>query len=417
MKILLINHYAGSIYHGMEFRPYYIAREWVKMGHEIVIVASSFSHLRHKNPIISGDTQEEIIDGIRYIWIKTPEYHGNDFARIRNMLSFIRKLYRYLPTITKEFVPDAVIASSTYPVDSYPARWIAKKHNAKFVFELHDLWPMSPQVLGHMSKWHPFIMVMQRAEDYWCRNADVVISLLPDAYKHLVTRGMAMDKYHVVPNGVDLTEWIGELEKIPDKHKRFLTQLKKENKFLIAYTGGLVSSNSLHLIIDMADALRDDCSLYFLLVGKGPEQGRLEQKIRELSLNNISILPPVPKKAVPALFSYMDLFIRISTGTELEQYGSSPNKIFDYMMSGKPVLWTYSAEDNWIDNAKCGFTIFKYNLNEICRKIREIHSMDADALRRIGLNGREYIIKNLTYPILAQKFLDALKGEVQECTK
>lgn len=413
MKILLINHYAGSIYHGMEFRPYYMSRELVRMGHEVVIVAASFSHLRQKNPDVYNDIQEEVIEGIRYIWIQTPKYAGNGVERIKNMLCFIRKLYKYLPKITADFKPGSVIASSTYPLDSYPARWIAKKHNAKFVFELHDLWPMSPQVLGHMSKWHPFIMIMQMAEDYWCKNADVIISLLPDAYKHLVARGMKMDKYHVVPNGVDLSEWSGDGEDIPEEHKKFLSQLKKKGKFLIAYTGGLVTSNSLHLVIDMANELRNDTTIHFLLIGKGPDQPRLEQKIKDLGLENIFILPPVRKKAVPALFKYMDLFIRISIATELEQYGSSPNKIFDYMMSAKPVLWTYSADDNWIDNAECGFTVSHYDLNEICCKIREIHSMDNEVLRRMGENGREYIVKNLTYPKLARKFIQALEGEKQ----
>ena len=105
MKILLINHYAGSIYHGMEFRPYYLSKEWVKMGHEVVIVAASFSHLRQKNIEMTAEIKEENIDGIRYIWLKTPEYNGNGFGRIRNMLTFIRKLYSYLPKITADFIP------------------------------------------------------------------------------------------------------------------------------------------------------------------------------------------------------------------------------------------------------------------------------------------------------------------------
>ena len=132
MKILLINHYAGSIYHGMEFRPYYLSKEWVKMGHEVVIVAASFSHLRQKNVDISTEVREENIDGVRYLWLKTPEYNGNGLGRIRNMLAFIRKLYVHLPKITADFIPDAVIASSTYPLDSYPAKWIAKKLTAVY---------------------------------------------------------------------------------------------------------------------------------------------------------------------------------------------------------------------------------------------------------------------------------------------
>ena len=201
MKILYICHYAGSIYHGMAFRPYYLSREWVKMGHEVTIAAANFSHNRQKNIDMEDPIKEEYIDGIRYVWLKTPEYHGNGIGRIKNMISFLHQLYKYENIINKDLDPDVVIASSTYPLDSYPANWMAKKYKAKFVFELHDLWPMSPMMLSNMSKWHPFIMVMQKAEDYWCNNADLVVSLLPDAYKHLVTRGMSMDKYVVVEGG------------------------------------------------------------------------------------------------------------------------------------------------------------------------------------------------------------------------
>ena len=50
MKILLINHYAGSPNLGMEFRPYYVTKGWVKLGHEVLIVGGSYSHLRKVQP-------------------------------------------------------------------------------------------------------------------------------------------------------------------------------------------------------------------------------------------------------------------------------------------------------------------------------------------------------------------------------
>ena len=74
MRILLINHYAGSPEHGMEYRPYYISREWVNMGYNVSIVAASFSHLRSTNPTVYQSFTCEVIDGIRYVWIKTPYY-------------------------------------------------------------------------------------------------------------------------------------------------------------------------------------------------------------------------------------------------------------------------------------------------------------------------------------------------------
>lgn len=411
MKILLINHYAGSIYHGMEFRPYYIAREWVKMGHEIVIVASSFSHLRQKNPIISGDIQEEIIDGIRYIWIKTPEYHGNGVARIRNMLSFIRKLYRYLPTITKEFVPDAVIASSTYPLDSYPARWIAKKHNAKFVFELHDLWPMSPQVLGHMSKWHPFIIVMQMAEDYWCKNADIVISLLPEAYKHLVTHGMTMDKYHVVPNGVDVSEWTKCDAILPEEHDHCLNQLHGQGKFLVGYLGGHTVSYGLDAILQLAARVQNKSNIHFVMIGKGADKERLIKKAEDMGLSNITFLPPVPKLSVPDVLRQMDVLISVAPDTPLHQYGISLNKVFDYMMSERPVLLANNAPTSPVSASNCGFVVPAGDIAGLEECLLKLHSMSSAQLTEIGERGKKYILANYTYPILSKKFIQILNGE------
>ena len=67
MNILLINHYAGSQTYGMEYRAYYLAKEWVKQGHKVTIVAATFSHLRLNNPVVAKDYQDEMIDGIRLI--------------------------------------------------------------------------------------------------------------------------------------------------------------------------------------------------------------------------------------------------------------------------------------------------------------------------------------------------------------
>lgn len=411
MRILLINHYAGSTYHGMEFRAYYMSRELVRMGHEVVIVAASFSHLRQKNPDVYDDIQEEIIDGIRYIWIKTSKYAGNGIERIKNMLCFIRKLYKYLPKIAADFKPDFVIASSTYPLDSYPARWIAKKHSVKFAFELHDLWPMSPQVLGHMSKWHPFIMVMQMSEDYWCRNADVVISLLPDAYKHLVTRGMKMEKYHVVPNGVDVSEWTGAAESLPQEHKTCIEGLKERGKFIVGYVGGHGVSNGLDTIVDLAARFASRPNIQFVMVGKGSEKDRLINRVNELGLLNMTFLPPVSKKVVPTLLEFFNVLICVSPNTPLHQFGMSLNKMFDYMMSAKPILWSANVSNDIVSEARCGFTVASEDVNALEKRLLELISMTPQSLADIGNNGKIFVLANYTYPTLSQKFIKALEGE------
>ena len=167
MNILIINHYAGSPEMGMEFRPYYFAKEWTAMGHRVDIIAADFSHLRRVNPDVSRDFQEEIIDGIHYHWIKTRRYEGNGGQRAITMAQFIGKLWLHTGRIIKDMDPDVVIDSSTYPLDTYIGQRIRKKSKkkVKVIHEVHDMWPISPVEIGGMSSKHPFIRVMQRGED------------------------------------------------------------------------------------------------------------------------------------------------------------------------------------------------------------------------------------------------------------
>ena len=112
-NILLINHYAGSPDMGMEFRPYYFAREWVKKGYRVDVIAASYSHLRISNPKINKDFEEQIIDGIHYHWIHTISYEGNGGKRALTMFQFVGKLWFNAKNIAQKFQPDVIITSST----------------------------------------------------------------------------------------------------------------------------------------------------------------------------------------------------------------------------------------------------------------------------------------------------------------
>ena len=206
MNILLINHYAGSTRYGMEYRPYYLAREWVRAGHQVQILASTVSHVRSVMPK-AGD---EVIDGIAYRWFETPAYQGNGVGRVLNIFSFLRQVWQQSCQIARDFKPDVVIASSTYPMDIWVARRLAKMAHAKLVFEVHDLWPLSPIELSGMSPKHPFVQLCQKAENDAYRDADVVVSMLPKVAEHMAEHGLDLRKLHFVPNGISLDEWQGD---------------------------------------------------------------------------------------------------------------------------------------------------------------------------------------------------------------
>ncbi|WP_256183608.1 glycosyltransferase [Extibacter muris] len=124
--ILLINHYAGSNNMGMDFRPYYLGKEWIKRGYRVKILAADYSHLRRENPKVTKDFQKEIVDEIEYYWIKTTSYKGNGVKRASTMLQFISKLCLGAKRIAKVMQPDVIITASTYPLDIYAANLIKK---------------------------------------------------------------------------------------------------------------------------------------------------------------------------------------------------------------------------------------------------------------------------------------------------
>jgi glycosyltransferase involved in cell wall biosynthesis len=245
IRILLINHYAGSPTHGMEFRPFYFAREWIRSGHQVRVLSASFSHLRSRNPRFRGFIMHETLDGVPYRWLRTPSYRGNGIGRVFNMLVFTAWLCLLIPWFGFVRRPRIVIASSTYPLDVFPAWMIARLAGAKLVFEVHDLWPLSPVELSGMSRWHPFILAMQVAENFAYRACDVCVSMLPKALDHMRNHGLKPRKFKYVPNGILPEEWDQQRGEVPTAHVEALAKFRKEHPFLLGYVGTHGLANAL----------------------------------------------------------------------------------------------------------------------------------------------------------------------------
>lgn len=408
MRILYINHYAGSPRHGMEFRPYYLAREWVRLGHEVRIVASAYSHLRSQQPQLNGrDRLDEDIDGVRYTWLDTPRYQGNGLARVRNMASFVRRLYGEARSLAaKADRPDIVIASSTYPMDVWPAHRIARRAGAKLIFEIHDLWPLTPMELGHMSRWHPFIVLLQSAEDYAFRHADGVISMLPKVHDYVQSRGLSLDRLHVVPNGIDPGEWFADGIRLPEPLQALVESKRAQGHALIGYAGNHGVSNSLDTLLHAAKLLRDE-KVSFVLVGGGPEKPRLQRWAQDEQLANVVFTDPVPKAHIPALLPLFDVAYIGWRRQPLYRFGIAPNKLMDYMMAARPVLHAVEAGNDPVGEAGCGLTVAPEDPQASAEGLRRLTALGHQEREAMGQRGREYVIGHLTYPVLAKRFLAA----------
>lgn len=408
MNILLINHYAGSIHHGMEYRPYYLAREWVRMGHTVTIAAASVSHVRNIPPAIHGFVTEEMIDNLQYLWFKTPAYDGNGFSRAINIFAFVVQLLLHRTWIVRTVMPDVVIASSTYPLDIVAARAIARRSHARLVFEVHDLWPLSPIELGGMSRRHPFIILMQWAENLAYRTADIVISMLPKTMEHMQQHGMRPEKFVYVPNGVDVAEWQDKPGSIPDEHRHAFSVLKAKGHFLVGYAGAHGLANVLDHFIDAAYQLQEH-PVTFVLIGQGPEKDKLMQKALSRKQTNVVFLPPVEKKAMPVVLQEMDALYIGLKGDPLFRFGVSPNKLMDYLMSAKPVIYAVQSGNDMVADSGCGLSIPPENPQEIVQATLKLMRLSKEDRIEMGQKGKAYILANHDYWVLAKKFIAALE--------
>lgn len=405
MNIIYINHYAGSPSHGMEFRPYFMAKRWAAQGHNVTIVASSFSHLRTHNPELGGAAyREEMLDGIRYFWIAGNAYQGNNLQRIKNMLSFLRGIYRFRGKIASAGKPDAVIASSTYPLDIYPARCIAKQYGAMLIYEVHDLWPLSPIELGGMSPKHPYIRLMQKAENDCYRWSDYVVSLLPFAKDHMIEHGMAPEKFVYIPNGIERADWEKPFHE-PKVYQDKLKQYHDDGYFLIGYTGAHGIANALDSYVEAGEKLRGK-KIKLLAIGPGPERSHLIEKAHSLNLDGIvEFLDPVPRDRIPELLSQLDaLYIGLQS-QPLFRFGVSPNKLMDYMMAGKPVIFAIDAPNDMVKDAGCGVSIPPEDSDAIAEAALKLSQTSPEVLAEMGAKGQKYILSHNEYDVLSEQFL------------
>lgn len=404
MNILLINHYAGSKGYGMEYRAYYLAKEWVKLGHQVTIIAASYSHLRLKNPDVEKDYQSETIDGIMYIWLKSPAYEGS-LKRILNMGTFVYKVNKYAKRLSREEKPHLVIAGSCYPLDNYVAHKIAKLSGAKYTYEVRDIWPLSPKLIGGYSDYHPFIWVMQRAEDYAYKHVDKVISLLWNAEGHMLERGLAPGKFVCVPNGYYPEEWTAEKFNLPlpVEHQKVFDSLK--GKIIVGFAGGFAASGNVITLVKAAVELKSRTDIHFVLVGKGLELPSYEKVIKDNNLSNITILPAVPKNLIPAINSQFDIAYLGGLHSELHQYGTSYNKMTDYMLCSLPIVQSVDEPGSVVERVGCGIRVEAENVKAVADAIEKLADMTADERAAMGRKGKEYVEKNLPWSKLAEDFL------------
>ncbi|WP_207063731.1 glycosyltransferase family 4 protein [Motiliproteus sp. SC1-56] len=404
MNILIYAHFAGSPEMGMVYGHYYLAREWVRMGHRVTIVTASFAHTRKVNPSVSSFFTFDLIDGIEYVYVRSPAYDpAKNAGRGLNILAFTIGAFFFRP----QYEPDLVITSSHHTLTAFTAHRMAKRHRARFVFEIRDLWPLGLVEIAGVSIRHPFIRLLQLGEDFAVRHADRVVSVLSHADGYLRSRGMKPQKFCYVPNGADLTSSPSPLPKdVAAKLKPF----RHRHRFLVGYIGGINTANNLEPLIRALPRMVAS-GVGLVMLGDGPCQKRLAGLVDGLGMHEHCLwLSAIKKPAVASVLSSVDVGYMGLSNLPIYRFGVSPTKVNDYLLSGVPIVFASDAPSD-LDGA--GPLVGRCppgDANAIAAKALELCHVGTAALNAGRRQALDWLARNRDYRVLAERFIEGLGG-------
>jgi glycosyltransferase involved in cell wall biosynthesis len=413
VNIWIVNHYATPPDTPGSTRHYDFARELIKHGHQVTIIASGFNHRTRKEERLTGKQKfrREDIGGIEFIWIKTlPYYKGNDWRRATNMLSYT---FLVIPLGLKlKNKPDVVLASSPHPFAGLAGYTFAKIRRARLIFEVRDLWPQTLVKIGGYSSKHPIVVLLGALEKFLYRRASSIVVLHPKALNYINELGIPVEKITYIPNGVSVGFFSDTGVALPEELSRTISSLKSQGKLLVIYAGAFGIANALDTILETARLLqkRETDKIHFLLVGEGPEKPRLTEMAQGWELSNLTFFNPVPKTAIPGFLISGDIAVLAYRNSDLyTKYGMSTNKLWEYMMCARPVVWAINTTVNPVEESKCGLTVPAGDSEEMTKAIIKLAGLSSKERQAMRLRGQKYIIKNHSVTLLAERLLEVLR--------
>ena len=351
MKVIYFHQHYTDPNGTVGIRSYAMSRALADQGHSVSIICGSYkggdTGLHHS--FKKGIRRGEVSNNIEVIELELP-YRNSDNFRQRS-ITFFKYVFSSVKLIFSESY-DIVIATSTPLTVCIPgifARWLKRK---PFVFEVRDLWPELPKAMKVIT--NPIIIkLMSTLEWISYYSANHIIALSPGIAQGILKKGVPTEKISMIPNGCD-TE-IFNRATIPWRPKEI-----NDTDFIAIYAGTHGIANGLDSVIDAALELksRQRTDIKFLLIGDGGLKKNLVDRAADMGLSNIIFMDPVNKKELARLMAASDIGLQILKNLPAFYYGTSPNKFFDYISAGLPVLNNYPGWlSDIIEKYNCGFTV------------------------------------------------------------
>lgn len=395
MHILLIHQSFVALNEPGGTRHYELARYLVEKGHRVTVIASPVSYLTGGAAASAAAPEEPGLEIVRAYTYSA--LHKSFVHRVFSFLSFM--LSSFWAGLRIKNV-DLVWGTSP-PIFQAAAAWLlARLKRKRFLMEVRDLWPAFAIAVGVLR--NPILIRLSEwLERFLYRHADRVMVNSPGFLEHVKSRGAR--QVELVPNGADPRMFDPTLDGTPFRQAHGL-----EGRFVALYAGAHGMSNDLGRLLEAARLLQDDPRIAIVLLGDGKEKLALQQQADQMGLANVFFLPPVPKVGMSLALAGCDACVGILKPIPL--YATVyPNKIFDYMAAGKPVILAIDGVVRQVvEQARAGVFVPPGNAAALASAIRDLAGQPLLACE-MGRRGRRFVEEHFDRAVLAEKLVAVLE--------
>lgn len=323
--------------------------------------------------------------------------------RLLNYFSFVHSSY----SVGKKHLKgeyDVVMCESPPLFLGLSAYKLAKRFQAKFIFNVSDLWPESAEELGLVTN-GLFLNMAYRLEKYLYKKAHLVTGQTQGIVKSINDRYPSVPTYWL-PNGVDLAYFNPDKVVPRDLRKEYNFS---EKDIVILYAGILGHAQGLEIILKAAHRLKAQTHIKFLIVGSGPLKQDLINMSRELNLEQLFFIDILPKQEMPGLIKAVDIALVPLKKLDLFK-GAIPSKIFENCAMKKMLLLGVEGEakDLFINQGNAGLFFEPENVDSLVEAIEKI-SQTPERISHYGESGRKFVDEHFNRNEIAAKFLLELK--------
>lgn len=401
MHILLIHQAFTALDEPGGTRHHELARYLASQGHQVTIIASPISYLTGKArsakiPWVEKQADGELITILRaYTY---PSLHRSFAFRMISFFSFM--VSSYLIGSRVEQV-DLVWGTSPPIFQGFTAWVLARRKRVPFLFEVRDLWPAFAVAVGVLR--NPLLIKLSEwLEGFLYRRANLVIVNSPGYISHVQSRGA--HQVELVPNGTDTTMFNPDVDGTPFRQSHGF-----ESKFVALYAGAHGLSNDLGVILEAAKQLLPHKYIQFVLLGDGKDKATLQAQAAKQGLDNVTFLPPIPKVDMPSALAAADACIAILKPVEMYKT-TYPNKVFDYMAAGKPVILAVDGVIRQvIEAADGGIPVPPGDPHALAQAVLRLAD-NPELARRMSHHGRIYVASHFDRIILASRLMEIMLG-------